>query len=853
MQNAQRTQASPIHRLDMAGSAFAEALPSGASADPGAPAKAATGSFTRLASCHVANFGKLHDQSFDFGPGLNVIEAANGVGKTTLANFVRAMFYGFEDKGEELGTQDLRSRYFPWQGGPYGGEMVFEGQSGAFRVERTFGRAASEDTLTVFDLASGRRVPGLEADLGRQVFGMDADSFERSTYVARLSGPHTRPTQRMLAKLTGADDTRRTPEPAGAQDVDQVAARHARLCQQSRECTEELRRIEGLFGDQAPFPNALAELEGALLELREAREAQGRRHDELAAVRDFVARTERRFPQGLPGGEEVAANQRMLSQIEAARAQGASQGLTAADQAELHELERAFAQGQPSEEEMANCQRAITQLDQLAGAAESLTPDELQVQRMGVLDDYFAQGVPTDEEIRRCRALLASAQTMRTMDTAQLATADAKSSMAAKALAGLGGVLVAAGLVVAVVLYLPAAGCAIAVAGAAALVAALLLALLGKTGSSRRARAAAGQTQQDALALEAQARAFTARYARDAEPDKAIEAIARLKAEHDALGERLAHSRARLEEVQDQQRPLRGRVDSFLGGYLPAQQVEDGPQQALSRLRAMVEARARLEAARQASQQQAQASKRQAEELMGKLVEFLAPYYPDASPGNAGELLANLAGAVGAYGEAERMLAEAQGPGDAGEARLAQAQERLAEVCARHGWNAAQTDEAFLQHLAQAMAAYTTTQAKLEAAHAQLRELVATYGPPPYGPDTPEASDAVERGFASYIDRFSGIAADGVAVDGTSGAVVRQQGRTHQIAELSQGYSDVIAFCMRMALGDALFKGAKPFIILDDPFVNLDDRHLGEALAFVEDLARSRQIVYLTCHSSRAL
>ena len=58
---------------------------------------------------------------------------------------------------------------------------------------------------------------------------------------------------------------------------------------------------------------------------------------------------------------------------------------------------------------------------------------------------------------------------------------------------------------------------------------------------------------------------------------------------------------------------------------------------------------------------------------------------------------------------------------------------------------------------------------------------------------------------------------------------------------------------MRMALGDALFEGTQPFNILDDPFVNLDDRHLGEALDFVKDLAHDRQLIYLTCHSSRSM
>jgi len=59
--------------------------------------------------------------------------------------------------------------------------------------------------------------------------------------------------------------------------------------------------------------------------------------------------------------------------------------------------------------------------------------------------------------------------------------------------------------------------------------------------------------------------------------------------------------------------------------------------------------------------------------------------------------------------------------------------------------------------------------------------------------------------------------------------------------------------CMRFALVDALFTGEKPFVILDDPFVNLDDEHTAEALRMLKELAKDRQIVYLVCNSSRSI
>ena len=59
--------------------------------------------------------------------------------------------------------------------------------------------------------------------------------------------------------------------------------------------------------------------------------------------------------------------------------------------------------------------------------------------------------------------------------------------------------------------------------------------------------------------------------------------------------------------------------------------------------------------------------------------------------------------------------------------------------------------------------------------------------------------------------------------------------------------------CMRFALVDALFTGEQPFVILDDPFVNLDDRALPQVLRMLRKLGKRKQILYLTCHSSRSL
>ena len=66
---------------------------------------------------------------------------------------------------------------------------------------------------------------------------------------------------------------------------------------------------------------------------------------------------------------------------------------------------------------------------------------------------------------------------------------------------------------------------------------------------------------------------------------------------------------------------------------------------------------------------------------------------------------------------------------------------------------------------------------------------------------------------------------------------------------LSQGYQDIVSICKRMALLDKIYENEKPVIVLDDPFVNLDDERLKEVKNIVIALSKQYQIFYLYCHN----
>ena len=109
----------------------------------------------------------------------------------------------------------------------------------------------------------------------------------------------------------------------------------------------------------------------------------------------------------------------------------------------------------------------------------------------------------------------------------------------------------------------------------------------------------------------------------------------------------------------------------------------------------------------------------------------------------------------------------------------------------------------------------------------------------------------VERGFEYYADTLMGDELGNVMVDKDLHLHIDEKGAAREVCSFSAGMIDCIVLCMRLALVDALFSEEKPFLILDDPFVNLDDKHTKRAREMLDKIAQDHQVVYLVCNTSR--
>ena len=78
-----------------------------------------------------------------------------------------------------------------------------------------------------------------------------------------------------------------------------------------------------------------------------------------------------------------------------------------------------------------------------------------------------------------------------------------------------------------------------------------------------------------------------------------------------------------------------------------------------------------------------------------------------------------------------------------------------------------------------------------------------------------------------------------------------RNGKERSERHLSAGQRTICAFCFRLALIWNMYESEKPFLILDDPFVSLDEEHLEKAKNLLVDLSKKMQIIYFSCHSSR--
>ncbi|MDP4090724.1 MAG: AAA family ATPase [Bacillota bacterium] len=163
---------------------------------------------------NIKSFGKLKDIEIEFNSGLNIIYGPNEAGKSTMQQFIKAMFYGMNSQRKDI-RENERKRFLPWYGGQAEGRLVFEDDNGReYAVERSFGDTKKEDQAAVFNWITGEKAVHIDSSWpGRDIFGLGEEAFDKTLFIKQLGAQVARDKEdEIMKKLinlhqSGEEDT----------------------------------------------------------------------------------------------------------------------------------------------------------------------------------------------------------------------------------------------------------------------------------------------------------------------------------------------------------------------------------------------------------------------------------------------------------------------------------------------------------------------------------------------------------------------------------------------------------------------------------------------------------------------
>lgn len=855
----------------------------------------------RLLRCHIEKFGVLSGFDYEFESGLTVICRENGFGKSTLAAFLKAMFYGLPRTGARKASDNERKRYEPWQGGKYGGFLEFFNQGTSYRVTRYFGKTAAKDTFELYDLTNRTKNSAFSERLGEELFGLDAESFARSTFVPQLAARELEATSSIRAKLTNlVDDTNdmnnfdtamaalrayrseRKAYRGSNGEIDRLAEEICALEEERfraegkrPELESVLREIDAQNAQQAEKTAELA------LVRADIQKAAGQRERQLKKERLYELRAQvkqqdetmqalrEKYPDGLPAAEEIRRQRENVISLRQLEKRQGTLVLSMEDRQVIEEGAPLFSDRVRVAVDLDRLEAGQQELAALSIENRAAMPDD-EAEQLKKYTKIFHTGLPDGAELsekqQACRRI---AELCAVRDAKQAQKNEKKRPGSAKiAILALGALLLLAGIgcLVAEKLSL---GIAAVVLGALSLAAALLWK------KPLQAEDGADEEMQQIEQLQAGVTAFLMQFCPDASrPD---EQLVQLRLDKDAYL-RLREKESRMTKERQAQQVRIDALTRELHAILARYRLTDSEQTLLQAIRALRERASqyervqehaeRLEAERQEMARQAQAH---TDELAAFFAKYRLSGQTDEQLIEQAEQDAHAFDAAGtASKEAKTRLADFLR--ENAELSEAASQEESLDMAALQEKEtqtqrelAAQEDA--LRQLRQKRDALRHEVEKIPALEDELAELGETRSAMQKQCELADltmdyltrAKDTlansyvgrVEQGFVRYADALLGEKIGHVMLDRELHLFIDEQGAARDAASFSAGTVDGVMLCMRLALVDALFQKEQPFLLLDDPFVNLDDEATRRALSMLREIAKKRQVVYLTCNTAR--
>ncbi len=743
----------------------------------------------KLLCCHIQNYGKLSDFSYDFNENLSVILEENGWGKSTFASFIKAMLFGLVKTTKQDLDQNERAKYTPWQGGVMGGWLELELGGVPYRIERTFGKTKSGDKVNIFNLNTNQPLP--DPDFIQNTLGMNADTFARSTFVEQgvFSQASNESIKAKLGKLIQNDNS------FELQSVDDKLSK--------LQSEYQLQRGKG-----GKIPTIQAELDSTRLAISEAETAKAS-SEEIVLEMDTVRARIEAVTQNINSLRET---QEKILKLKTEKATVAHFAGIVADVKKLG-LEKAKILGElndqpPTPQELEKVNEMNIEYEKaktsLAIAMKNSPEDKLKK-----LQAYFYNGVPSEEELKEVNLVF------QAYSAPTLSVTPKKKSVLKPALIFAGAGIMIAGAVL-IVLQLLGVGITLACVG---LIGALAGIFMPAKKASPNSEGVYISPEKEKLLNKVTD--FVSRYNESVEfLEDSLYSIGSKRREYADLVENF-------EAYEEEKATLSARVSELnkgLGEYYSKFNAKNTDfTQSYNEIREKV---ARLEVINS-----------QLEHKLAQQQDFLTTHEMGSIDCEHTEEEDNISEEV-----LRVQITEAENLKDQEQALLNTLSKKLdthAQKVSALGY--LKSKEAELEeNLASLIHRHEMILKTREFLSLAKDNLTAEYLSP------------LCEAFKKYATKFLGRETAEITIDTDLEVRVEAMGAKRDKEYFSQGYRDIIELCLRLALIDVLFSGDLPPLILDDPFFNLDDEKTKNAMDLIKKISQDVQVIYLVCHSSRA-
>ncbi len=845
----------------------------------------------KLLFCYVENYGAISQRTYEFDGGMTAFCEENGAGKTTLASFIKAMFYGLESYRSNTKEFCDRQRYYPFSGGSFGGNLTFEWEGHTYRIERFFGeKSETADTLDVY--CDGIKTDRFTGEIGRAVFGIDRQSFERTLFLDSESVDCATTADigaRLAHFLEGSGEDVNY---AGARELLERAASALKKTRGSGEIANQRARIQalderirnaertqaGLAAKYAAYDALDADintLEGALVRAQAENEMLAKwaqyeymcnRAREAGERRDALLS---RYPAGLPSEEEVRAASALAEERHTLALRNEAQVLGDGERVELARLRTVFASDPPDESAIAQREEVAQNLVSLEARIAALKAQGPSEHERALIARF--EGTETPEQaVLAIKEKLEAYRGARMAYDAATATVNTKASAPRVARWHL-PVAIAAALAVVVgvaLLFVNAlVGAIVTALGGICLLADGFLYLNGRTGapaSLERENAEKHRRSEQLREAEvALARALGA-YGYTVENGRAEVAFYQFNQDVNAfvaLCAREEERRVKLAGADEEQRMLRAALSAFLAQYgLSGERYAE----LFARLRADLSQYHALSEKEKALAKHRAALAERCAVIDADMMAFSKKYGENAltfdrvlADINALETLSQAIREEQCNAAAYREQTGLSEKPDCGMLDVEQAAERLRVMRDEKSARLCEIEED--ERVVDALELYRNEReqakermAQLEARHHILRATLTMLD---------EADHRMKDRYVSPIkDRFTYYSAlieraigERVMISGDFTVTFDVNGKKRSERHLSAGQRSICALCFRLALVENMYGGEIPFLVMDDPFLAMDKAHLDRVRDVMHELASKTQIVYLCCHESRNL